>query len=196
MALRLLILLGVAFLDSGDEFGEFGLVFRADFCDGKDGGCLDSKVSTVSERRLFERLAFLCTTVPNLALPFTIAYGTPIFRHSAGRKITNSIGSTSLGINTNAAFLFSIKPTTWFSPYFTAYGFLLTSSFFFPSLTAVASLSSRSFFSALVSGRYLLRSLKAWAAVLRSRWLVNWAIAGGTLRRRLRIFFWRSGLVN
>ena len=143
-----------------------------------------------------ERLAFLCTTVPNLALPFTIAYGTPIFRHSAGRKITNSIGSTSLGISTNAAFLFSIKPTTWFSPYFTAYGFLLTSSFFFPSLTAVASLSKRSFFSALVSGRYLLRSLKAWAAVLRSRWLVNWAMAGGTLRRRLRIFFWRSGLVN
>ena len=129
--------------------------------------------------------------MPSLALPLTMAYGTPIFLHSAGRKMTSSMGSTSLGIRTRLAFLFSIKPTTWLRPYFTAYGFLLTSSFFLPSFTAVASLSSRSFFSVLVSGLYLLRSLKVWVAVLRSRTFENCAIAGGTLRRRLRIFFWR-----
>src|SRR6478609_8774983 len=56
---------------------------------------------------------------------------------------------------------------------------------------AVASLRRRSFFSVLVSGRYLLRSLKAWGAVFLSRTCWNWEIAGGTLRRRLRIFFWR-----
>ncbi len=37
VTLRLLVLLGVAFLDGGDEFGELGLVFRADFCDGENG---------------------------------------------------------------------------------------------------------------------------------------------------------------
>ena len=105
--------------------------------------------------------------------------------------MTNSIGSTSFGINTKLGFLFSIKLTTWFNPYLTAYGFLLTSSFFFPSFTAVASFSNRSFFSAFVSGLYLLRSLKVWVAVLRSRTLLNCAMAGGTLRRRERIFFWR-----
>src|SRR6266536_579798 len=120
-----------------------------------------------------------------------MAYGTPIFRQRAGRKITNSIGSTSLGMRTKEAFLFSIRPTTWLRPYLTAYGFLLTSSFFLPSLIAVASFNRRSFFSVLLSGRYLLRSLKAWAAVLRSRTFWNCAIAGGTFSRRLRTFFWR-----
>ena len=105
--------------------------------------------------------------------------------------MTSSIGSTSLGIKTKPAFLFSIKPTTWLRPYLTAYGFLLTSSFFLPSSTAVASLRRRSFFSAFVSGLYLLSSLKVCVAVLRSSTLVNCAIAGGTLRRRFRIFFCR-----
>lgn len=32
VTLRLLVLLRVTFLDGGEEFGELGLVFRADFC--------------------------------------------------------------------------------------------------------------------------------------------------------------------
>lgn len=40
VTLRLLVFLGVAFLDGGDEFGELGLVFRADFCDGENGRSL------------------------------------------------------------------------------------------------------------------------------------------------------------
>lgn len=144
-----------------------------------------------SEVRFFFFFTFLCTTTPSRAFPFTIAYGTPILRQSAGRKITSSMGSTSLGMSTKPAFLFSMRPTTWLSPYLTANGFLLASSFFLPSATADASLSSRSFFSALVSGLYLFSSLKVCAAVLRSSTLANCAIAGGTLRRRLRIFFCR-----
>ena len=139
VTLRLLVFIRVAFFDGGDELGEFGLVFGFDFCEGQDCCCLyrTSIISLIQpivdsadsrgrfSKRYFryekaevrdivrsERLTFLCTTVPNLAFPLIIAYGTPIFLHSAGRKITNSIGSTSFGINTNAAFLFSINPTT------------------------------------------------------------------------------------
>jgi hypothetical protein len=39
----LLVLVGVAFLDGGDEFRELGLVFGADFGEGEDSGGLISK---------------------------------------------------------------------------------------------------------------------------------------------------------
>ena len=32
---------------------------------------------------------FLCTSLPNLALPLMMQYGTPILRHKAGRKTTS-----------------------------------------------------------------------------------------------------------
>lgn len=54
---------------------------------------------------------FLWTTVPRRAFDFTITYGTPILRHSAGRKMTSSIGSTSSAITTRLAFLASIRAT-------------------------------------------------------------------------------------
>ncbi|GMC39807.1 unnamed protein product [Saccharomyces cerevisiae] len=112
---------------------------------------------------------FWLTKVPNLALPLIMAYGTPIFLHKAGRKTTNSIGSTSLAIKTNLAFLFSIKETTWFKPYLTAYGFGEASCLDLPSAIAAASLVNLSFFSAAVSGLYLLNNLKVSAAVFLSK---------------------------
>ena len=40
MALRLLVLLGVAFLDGGHEFGKFRLVLGADLRDSENSCCL------------------------------------------------------------------------------------------------------------------------------------------------------------
>jgi hypothetical protein len=40
-----------------------------------------------------------------------IAYGTPIFLQSAGRKMTSSMGSTSFGMSTNAVFFASMSAT-------------------------------------------------------------------------------------
>jgi len=40
VALGLLVFVGVAFLDGGDEFGEFGFVFGFHFGEGEDGCCL------------------------------------------------------------------------------------------------------------------------------------------------------------
>jgi len=58
-----------------------------------------------------------------------------------------------------------------------------------PPAAASAVVCNRAFFSCLVSGRYLLRSLKSCVAVFLSSVWLNCAIAGGTLRRWLRMTF-------
>jgi len=133
---------------------------------------------------------FLWTTVPSLALPLTIQYGTPIFLQRAGSQRTISIGSTSSAITTSWAFLASTKAVMWLIPYLTTTGFLPWSTLL-PSAAELATAARRSFFSFLVSGLYLLRSLKTWVAVFLSKTLLNWLIAGGTLRRCWRTTFWR-----
>lgn len=46
---------------------------------------------------------FLCTSLPSLALPLTMQYGTPILRQRAGRKTTSWEGKGKEEIDTTAA---------------------------------------------------------------------------------------------
>jgi hypothetical protein len=59
--------------------------------------------------------------------------GIPFFLHKAGKKTSNSTGSTSCAITTNLALPSSTSSVTWFKPNLMLMGFGPT---FFPSFEA------------------------------------------------------------
>merc|ERR1719266_2752325 len=105
-------------------------------------------------------------------------YGTSFLRHSAGIQSTSSIGSTSWGITTSFAWLFSISVVTWLRPYLMTWGFLLFTSW--PSFFCCAVSINRFFFASRVSGWYFLRRRNTDAAWFLSMAQLNWFTAGGT----------------
>ena len=124
---------------------------------------------------------FLCTTAPRRALPLTMQYGTFICLHSAGSQITSSTGSTSCAMHTSCALPCSTRYVMWLIPNFTTTGFLASTSL--PAASASACAVRRSFFCASSSGRYFMSILNRFVARFLSSVLLNWLIAGGTLRR-------------
>mmetsp|Transcript_99466 Transcript_99466/g.257074 ORF Transcript_99466/g.257074 Transcript_99466/m.257074 type:complete len:217 (+) Transcript_99466:124-774(+) len=133
--------------------------------------------------------AFLCTSWPRRPLPLMMQYGTSFLRHRAGSQATISMGSTSWGMTTSLAALFSIRVVTWFRPYFSTTGFLVFTSW--PSFFCCAISIKRVFFSCLVSGWYFFSSFSSWPAWFLSMDMLNWLRAGGTFRRMSMIFFMR-----
>lgn len=82
---------------------------------------------------------------------------------------------------TNFAFLLSTNVVTCLRPYFNTAG-AAVAELSLPE--ALAALPSRRFaLASSVSGAYLVNNLNSSAAWFLSRVLLNWLIAGGTLRR-------------
>mmetsp|Transcript_11408 Transcript_11408/g.31803 ORF Transcript_11408/g.31803 Transcript_11408/m.31803 type:complete len:271 (-) Transcript_11408:38-850(-) len=150
--------------------------------------------SLLTEVNATTAAAFLCTSCPNLLLPLTMQYGTSFLRQSAGSQTTISMGSTSCAIATSLACFCSIRVVTWFSPYLMTWGFFVFTSW--PSFFCWAISMSLAFFSSAVSGMYFFISLKSCAAWFLSMAMLNWLMAGGTLRRMSMTRFMRCRRTN
>ena len=67
------VLLEVTVLDGGDELGELALILGSDLGEGENGGGLKSMLEVNLQAKFHVCLTFWWTTVPSLALPFTMA---------------------------------------------------------------------------------------------------------------------------